>query len=48
VAVSGDRLQIISHPEPVRTAFYAGGWTVETLQQLFKPTFGEGWNLRRI
>ena len=48
VAVSGDRLQIISHPEPVRTAFFAGGWTVEKLQELFKPTLGEGWNLRRI
>jgi NAD(P)-dependent dehydrogenase (short-subunit alcohol dehydrogenase family) len=48
VAVSGDRVQIISHPEPVRTAFMAGGWTVETLQELFKPTLGEGWNLRRI
>jgi NAD(P)-dependent dehydrogenase (short-subunit alcohol dehydrogenase family) len=48
VAVSGDRLQIISHPEPVRTAFMAGGWTIEKLQELFKPTLGEGWNLRRI
>jgi 3-oxoacyl-[acyl-carrier protein] reductase len=48
VAVSGDRLQIISHPEPVRTAFMGGGWTVEKLQELFKPTLGEGWNLRRI
>lgn len=48
VAVSGDRLQIISHPEPVRTAFSVGGWTVEKLQELFKPTLGEGWNLYRI
>ncbi|MBI3325774.1 MAG: SDR family oxidoreductase [Nitrospinae bacterium] len=48
VAISGDRLQIISHPEPVRTAFSAGGWTVEKLQDLFKPTLGEGWNLYRI
>jgi NAD(P)-dependent dehydrogenase (short-subunit alcohol dehydrogenase family) len=48
VAITGDRLQIISHPEPVRTAFLAGGWTVEKLQELFKPTLGEGWNLRRI
>jgi NAD(P)-dependent dehydrogenase (short-subunit alcohol dehydrogenase family) len=48
VAVSGDRLQIISHPEPVRTGFMEGGWTVEKLQELFKPTLGEGWNLYRV
>jgi NAD(P)-dependent dehydrogenase (short-subunit alcohol dehydrogenase family) len=48
IAVSGDRLQIISHPEPVRTGFMEGGWTVEKLQELFKPTLGEGWNLYRI
>jgi NAD(P)-dependent dehydrogenase (short-subunit alcohol dehydrogenase family) len=48
IAVSGDRLQIISHPEPVRTGFMEGGWTIEKLQELFKSTLGEGWNLRRI
>jgi NAD(P)-dependent dehydrogenase (short-subunit alcohol dehydrogenase family) len=48
IAVSGDRLQIISHPEPVRTGFMEGGWTVEKLQELFKSTLGEGWNLRRL
>ncbi|HEY5931487.1 MAG TPA: SDR family oxidoreductase, partial [Nitrospira sp.] len=48
VAVSGDRLQIISHPEPVRTGFMEGGWSVEKLQELFKSTLGEGWNLYRI
>ncbi|MBI3328794.1 MAG: SDR family oxidoreductase [Nitrospinae bacterium] len=48
VAVTGDRMQIISHPEPVRTAFSPGGWTVEKLQELFKPMFGENWNLYRI
>src|SRR5918992_1546919 len=48
IAVSGDRLQIISHPEPVRTGFMEGGWTVEKLQELFKSTLGEGWNLYRI
>jgi enoyl-[acyl-carrier-protein] reductase (NADH) len=48
IAVSGDRLQIISHPEPVRTGFMEGGWTLEKLQELFKSTLGEGWNLRRI
>ena len=48
VAVSGDRLQIISHPEPIRTGFMEGGWTVEKLQELFKSTLGEGVNLYRI
>jgi len=48
LAVSGDRLQIISHPEPVRTGFMEGGWSVEKLQELFKSTLGEGWNLYRI
>ena len=37
-----------SHTLNVRTAFMAGGWTIEKLQELFKPTLGEGWNLRRI
>jgi len=48
VAVSGDRLQIISHPEPIRTGFMEGGWSVEKLQELFKSTLGEGVNLYRI
>jgi len=29
---------------PVRTAFMAGGWTVEKFAGTFKPTLGEGWN----
>lgn len=47
-AVSGGRLQLISNPEPIRTAYRIGGWTVDSLIQEFKATLGYGINLYRI
>ncbi|RMF92040.1 MAG: SDR family oxidoreductase, partial [Nitrospinota bacterium] len=48
IAISGDRLQIISNPEPIRTAICEGGWTVEKLEQYFENTIGDGIDLYRI
>jgi hypothetical protein len=48
VAVVGGRIDIISHPAPIRTHFMPGGWTIEALQERFKATLGEGYNLYRV
>ncbi len=48
VAISGDRLQIISNPEPIRTAYREGGWTVESLVEYFDTTIGDGVDLYRV
>src|SRR5262245_19331264 len=48
VAVVGGRIDIISHPTPIRTHFMPGGWTIETLREHFKATLGEGYNLVRV
>lgn len=48
VAISGDRLQIISNPEPIRTAYREGGWTVESLVEYFDATIGDGVDLYRV
>ncbi|TAJ48505.1 MAG: SDR family oxidoreductase [Herbiconiux sp.] len=40
IGVGGDRLQVWSHPEPVLSAYHAGGWTVEALDEQFAEVAG--------
>jgi hypothetical protein len=48
IAISGNRLQIISNPEPIRTAYRDEGWTIESLIEYFDTTIGDGVNLYRL
>ena len=41
IGVGGDRLQLWSHPEPVVSAYQAGGWTPEALAAEFPTAAGE-------
>jgi NAD(P)-dependent dehydrogenase (short-subunit alcohol dehydrogenase family) len=40
IGVGGDRLQLWSHPEPVVSAYQAGGWTPEALAAEFPTAVG--------
>lgn len=40
IGVGGDRLQLWSHPEPVVSAYQAGGWTPEALAAEFPTAAG--------
>ena len=41
IGVGGDRLQLWSHPEPVATAYYEGGWSYDELTTGFAAAAGE-------
>jgi len=41
IGVGGDRLQLWSHPEPVATAYHAGGWSYDELTTGFAAAAGE-------
>jgi len=40
VGIGGDKLALWSHPKEVAEAFVFGGWNVETMRELFKPSVG--------
>ena len=40
IGVGGDRIQLWSHPEPVATAYKAGGWSYADLVDSFDTDFG--------
>jgi hypothetical protein len=39
-AIGGERLALISNPEPIREVYCAGGWTMEKMLELFPQTLG--------
>jgi len=39
-AIGGERLALISNPEPMREVYCAGGWTMEKMLELFPQTLG--------
>jgi 3-oxoacyl-[acyl-carrier protein] reductase len=41
IGVGGDRIQLWSHPEPVATAYHAGGWSYEALEAGFADAVGD-------
>lgn len=41
IGVGGDRVQLWSHPEPVATAYHAGGWSYEALESGFAEAVGD-------
>jgi len=40
VGISGDRLSLIEDPQPVKTAFCPGGWTLDKVTELWPQAFG--------
>ena len=40
VGISGDRLSLIEDPQPVKTVFCPGGWTLDKVTELWPQTFG--------
>ena len=41
IGIGGDRLQLWSHPEPVATAYHAGGWSYDDLAAGFGDAVGD-------
>jgi NAD(P)-dependent dehydrogenase (short-subunit alcohol dehydrogenase family) len=41
IGVGGDRIQLWSHPQPVATAYHAGGWSYEALESGFAEAVGD-------
>jgi hypothetical protein len=39
-AIGGERLALISNPEPIREVYCASGWTMEKMLELFPQTLG--------
>jgi 3-oxoacyl-[acyl-carrier protein] reductase len=39
-AIGGERLALISNPAPLQEVFYAGGWTIDAMIELFPQTIG--------
>jgi NAD(P)-dependent dehydrogenase (short-subunit alcohol dehydrogenase family) len=40
VGISGDRLSLIEDPQPVKTVFCPGGWTLDKVTELWPQAFG--------
>jgi NAD(P)-dependent dehydrogenase (short-subunit alcohol dehydrogenase family) len=40
VGISGDRLSLIEDPQPVKTVFCPGGWTLDKVVELWPSSFG--------
>ncbi len=39
-AIGGERLALISNPAPIQEVFSPGGWTIDTMMELFPQTIG--------
>lgn len=39
-AIGGERLALISNPSPLQEVFSPGGWTIDTVRELFPQTIG--------
>jgi NAD(P)-dependent dehydrogenase (short-subunit alcohol dehydrogenase family) len=42
IGIGGDRIDLWSRPEIVKSAFNDGGWTLDAFEQRFRATLGEG------